>query len=260
MSAVPSDKSTALVAPRQRWSDVSSELHDVAITTWDVDPDAVSAQLPPWLSPDVFTVAGRKRAFVSAVTFLNRQFFVGYAPFVKLVCRQTNYRAYVRRGDQRAVWFFATSLGTPWVIVPRWIWRLPWARSRGEHSATWNDRQLAELRWSQTGELGEEQLVCRGTPEPPGRLEGFADERQTAQVLTHPFVGYLRRRCGSVVTYSVWHEPMQTLRAEPSTARFEHYERLGLVEPGQPPHSVLVQRHIHYLIVLPPRRVAAPIR
>jgi uncharacterized protein YqjF (DUF2071 family) len=246
------------LAPRQRWSDVSSELRDVAITTWDVDPAALATHLPPWLAPDRFILEGRERAFVSAVTFLNVDFFVGFAPFVRLTCRQTNYRAYVRRGAERAVWFFATTLGTPWVLVPRSFWCLPWSRSRGEHQAIWEGERLERLRWSVTSARGHEDLACRGTGELPGRLPGFATAEETALVLTHPMVGYLRRRSGDVATYSVWHEPMRTERAEPERARFELYEHLGLVERDRAPHSLLVQRQIQYLVMLPPRRVRSP--
>src|SRR5690606_4226196 len=122
--------SDGVLAPRQRWSDVSSLLRDLAITSWDVAPQALARHLPPWLSPDVFVVDGCERAFVSAVTFTNVDFFVGFAPFLRLRCQQTNYRAYVRRGEERAAWFFATSFASPWVVIPRTLWRLPWARAR----------------------------------------------------------------------------------------------------------------------------------
>lgn len=243
------------VTERVGWGDVSSLLQDFAITTWDVDPGALARRLPPELQPDVFTLDdGRPRAFVSAVTFLNTDFFVRFAPFVRLRAHQTNYRAYVRRGDERAVWFLGTSLASVGVIVPRWIWGLPWARSRVEAEARWSGDALEHYAWEGRGEHGVERLHVRGTGQPLGRLDGFEDDARTRLVLTHPMIGYLHRRKRTVVRYSVWHAPLQLELASVERARFELYERLGLVGTEQAPHSVLVQRRTQYLIRLPPRR------
>lgn len=249
---------SAIATPRQGLGDVSSVLVDFAITTYDVDPAALAAHLPEGLAPDVFRLDdGRERAFVSAVSFVNTDFFVRFAPFVRLTCRQTNYRAYVRRGDERAAWFFATSLGTRWVFVPRTIWRLPWAYAGGVAEARWCEAGLERLSWRADGTLGEERLSLRGTGAPVGRLDGFASAEETHEVLTAPTVGYLFRRGGAAATYSIWHAPLEMERARADEARFEHYERLGLVSPGATPHSVLVQRRTHYLIFLPPRSAPA---
>lgn len=245
---------SALAPPRQGLGDVSSVLQDFVITTWDVDPDALAAYLPEGLAPDVFRLDdGRERAFVSAVSFVNTDFFVRFAPFVRLTCRQTNYRAYVRRGEARAVWFFGTSLGTRWVAIPRHVWRLPWAYARGTSAATFGEGGLEHLEWRARGALGEECLVLSGSGVPVGRLDGFATAEETHEVLTAPTIGYLFRRGGTPVTYSIWHAPLEMERAQVEEARFEQYERLGLVEVGAAPHSVLVQRRTHYLIFLPPR-------
>jgi Uncharacterized conserved protein (COG2071) len=242
-------------APKMGLGDVSSSLEDVAITTWDVDPALLADLLPGGLEPDRYRLDdGRERAFVSAVSFLNRDFFMGMAPFVKIVARQTNYRAYVRRGDERAVWFFGTSLGSL-VLVPRHVWGLPWARSRGEHTASWSEAGLDHLSWQVESELGTESLELVGSGQPMGRLDGFEDEAQTQRVLTHPTIGYVSRRGRDVVSYSVWHRPFALERARADHARFSKYEELGLVAPEQPPHSALVQQQIHYLIFLPPHHV-----
>lgn len=243
--------------PRFGLFDVSSHLHHFVTTTWDVDVDALASHLPDELEPDAFTLDdGRERAFVSAVSFLNRGFHVGFAPWLKLTVRQTNYRAYVKRGHERPVWFFGTSLSSRvGLLIPQLVWRLPWAYADGNVDASWNGESLESLRWIAMGSLGEERLAIEGTGKPMGRLDGFPDQEMTQLVLTHPMVGFLRRRgSGAVVTYGVWHAPLSLERCYVKEARFEQFERLGLVEPDTPPHSVLVQRHTHYLIDLPPRR------
>lgn len=248
--------SPSALAPTQRLTDVSSELNSVAITTFDVDPDLMRSRLPAFLRPETVQLPQvGLRALVSAVTFLNTRFFVGFAPFVKLSCYQTNYRAYVRCNDDRAVWFFATSLGTPFVFLPRTFWRLPWHHARFRCDSRWNEGRCDHYVWRAGHAHGEEHIDARGTGQPMGVLPGFDSEEQTREILTDPMVGYLRRRSGQVATYSVWHPPFELERAESKAARFELFETLGLVEPGQVPHSVLVQPRIPYLIFLPPKNV-----
>ena len=244
-----------LPKPKQRWSDVSSVLSDLAITTYAVEPARLQALLPDGFSPEVVNLAGEEKALVSAVTFLNRRFFVGYAPFVKLSCHQTNYRAYVRYKGKRAAWFFATSLGTPWCIVPRLFWKFPWYHSKNQHAVSWSNGVCQHYEWNAQGFNGREMLIAEGTSVPMGVLPGFQHEKECWEVLTHPFAGYLTRRDGQTAHYSVWHQPFEMKRGKVRSARFELFERLGLVEQGQEPHSVLLQQSIHYLVFLPPKRV-----
>jgi uncharacterized protein YqjF (DUF2071 family) len=246
---------SALDAPRARLTDVSSTLRDVVITTYDVAPEVLASFLPKGLTVERFVMPdGRERAMVSAVSFFNTRFYVHFAPFVKLACGQTNYRAYVRRGEERAVWFFGTSLDSPFVLLPRHAWRLPWHRMHVERESAWSGERLESLRWHARAEGAEEKLVLRGTGEPLGVLPGFSSEEDTHRVLTHPLVGYLRRRDGRLVTYGVWHAHLEMERAQVEDARFERFEALGLVSRGQAPSSVLVQRTTQFLVLLPPRR------
>lgn len=246
---------TAIDRPRPRLTDVSSRLRDFVITSFDVDPDALASFLPPGLTVERFEIDGRERALVSAVSFLNTDFYVHFAPFVRLTCEQTNYRAYVRRGAERAVWFFGTGLASPFVLLPRHAWRLPWHRMHVERSSDWEGDALKELRWRARADGAEEHLEVRGTGRPLGRLPGFATLEATHEVLTHPLVGYLRRRDGRIVTYGVWHDRLVMEEAEVKAARFQRFEALGLTTSGQAPHSVLVQRTTDFVVLLPPRRV-----
>lgn len=246
-----------LVVASPRLTDVVSTLRGFAICTYDVPVAALARLLPPFLTPEVVRLDdGRTRALVSAVTFRNEDFHVGFAPFVRLVAEQTNFRAYVRRGDARAVVFFGTTLGSPFVVMPRYLWRLPWAYGRHRVDFAFGAGGGCErYEWHARSEHGEERLVARGLGEPTGRLDGFADAESTALVLTHPLVGYVRRRDGVQVTYSVDHEPLAMERARPEQARFELFERLGLVERGASPHSLLVMPETRFVVRLPPRRV-----
>lgn len=234
--------------------DVSSHMVDFAITTFDVDPAVLASKLPRGMEPTVGRMRdGRERAFVSAVTFLNTRFYVAFAPFVRLTCAQTNYRAYVSYRGQRGAYFFATHLDSVFVFVPRTIWGMPWHRSRVVQSAEWS-KGCAAYAWEGAGECVE-RLRARGTGEGIGVLEGFRDEAESRLVMTHPEIGWLTRRDGSLATYSVWHAPLELERCEVEEARFERWESFGLISRGQRPCSVLVQSATDYLVRLPPRRV-----
>ncbi len=74
---------------------------------------------------------------MSAVTFRDVDFRFRLAPFVRLGMIQTNYRAYVRAGDQRAVWFLGSTLSTSIVAVPRLLWKMPWTKAAATLDASW---------------------------------------------------------------------------------------------------------------------------
>lgn len=235
---------------------MSSSLRDFVITTYDVDRDRLASFLPPHLEVERVVIDGRERGLVSAVSFLNTRFFVHFAPFVKLECGQTNYRAYVRqkKNGERAVWFFGTSLASPFVLLPRHAWRLPWHRMRVARSSAWNGDALDTLSWHARAEGAEERLELGGTGQRLAVLPGFATHEDTHAILTHPLVGFLRRRDRKLVTYGVWHAALVMEEARVREARFELFEAHALIARGQAPHSVLVQRATDFLVRLPPQR------
>jgi hypothetical protein len=251
VSTNPSERTTP------GWFDVSSLLVDFVISTWSVAPSRLAELLPDGIQPDVFTLpSGTAAAFVSAVSFVNTRFSVGFAPFVEFTAPQTNYRAYIRRGDERAVWFCHTLFDSFTVVLPRHVFGMPWTRMRVAHEAEWTGEHLERLRWQARSRCGEEELHIEGRGEPIGPHEGFAVEAEARRVLTHPLVGYFRSPGGRVGRYGVGHAPLELERCRATRVRYELFERLGLIEPHQPPLSILAQRATHYTIFLPPRRVA----
>jgi hypothetical protein len=152
------------------------------------------------------------------------------------------------------VWFFGTSLDTVWVVIPRYWWNLPWHRDRIDIQASWTGPRCEHYLLRTTGKWGTAEAELAGTDEPTGVLDGFLDAEETAVVLTHPLAGYYLRRDGCLGTYSVWHERLQLRRGTARQTRFDVFTRLGLVEPGAMPHSVLLQRETEFIIQLPPKR------
>ncbi len=251
---------TAAPAPRPGALAALTTLEDIAIVTYDIDPDALAALLPPWIEPDVLTLAdGRQRALISAVSFRDVDFRFRLVPFIRLGMLQTNYRAYVRAGGERAVWFLGSTLTSRSVEVPRRLWSMPWHRVDGVLEATWDGATCRSWRSLISGPWGGMDVELVGSAEPMGRLDGMADEADTAMLLTHPLVGYYRRLDGPVSGYRVWHEPMHPTRGHAVRARYDVLESAGLIRSGQVPHSVLLECRSDFVVYLPPTLLDRPL-
>lgn len=247
-------------APRPGPIAALTTLEDIAIVTYDIDPDALATLLPAWLEPDVLTLAdGRRRALVSAVSFRDVDFRFRLVPFVRLGMLQTNFRAYVRAGEERAVWFLGSTLTSRSVAVPRRLWAMPWYRVDATLRATWDGEACRGWRSTATGSWGGMDVELTGTTEPMGILDGMADEAETARLLTHPLAGYYRRLDGQVAGYRVWHAPMHPTRGAMVHARYDVLESSALIAPAQTPHSVLLERRSDFIVYLPPRRLDGPL-
>lgn len=240
--------------PPSRWCNVITTLADFAIVTYAVSSDALRKLLPPEFEPDVFQLDdGTRCSFVSAVPFRDLDFRFECMPWMRFSFGQTNYRAYVRYKGRRCVWFFGTSLGSVWVNIPRHLWKLPWHPARIQFETKWDDNCCQMYNLSTTGAWGAAQLNLTGTTEESGRLDGFANIEETAEVLTHPLDGYYFRSDGRIGTYSIWHDRLDMRRANVSQARFTVFEQLGLITADEKPHSVLIQQATEFIIVLPPQ-------
>ena len=225
------------------------------MVTYRVDAEQLAATMPAEVGPDRFTFDdGTEGALVSAVPFLDRDFHFRFFPPAKVSCGQVNYRAYVTFRGQRGVWFFGTSLDSVFVTLPRFVWQMPWHRDDIAIDHEWDGDRCGSWSLTATG-WGAASCHLQPSGEPLGRLDGFADLDETLEVLTHPMVGWYERGRGRLGRYSVWH-PVLTLEscAAPGS-RFEVFERLGLTEPGQVPHSAVVARTVHFDVHTPPTRV-----
>jgi uncharacterized protein YqjF (DUF2071 family) len=132
--------------PDLRWLDATTILEQFALVTFDVDPVALATALPPGLEPEVRTLDdGRVRGFVSAVSFRDVDFRFAVAPWLRVSFFQTNYRAYVRGPDGRqAVHFFGTTLDSPLVGMPRYLWGMPWHPGRSSIESSWTDAGVCD--------------------------------------------------------------------------------------------------------------------
>lgn len=245
-----------LVQPPPSALTVITTLADFAIISFAVQPAALARHLAPGFEPEVYTLSdGSKRALISAVTFRDLDFRFQTFPWAKFAFSQTNYRAYVLHRGRRVAWFFGTSLATPFVLIPRHVWQLPWHFAKMEFETSWTGELCTDYELTTTADWGAAQLSLEGTAECADCLDGFLDAEDCAVILTHPLIGCYKRRDGRIGSYSVWHDRLTMYRGVAKKAYFQIFEDLALYPPGTMPHSVIVQRKTEFTIVLPPKLV-----
>src|SRR4051794_11053796 len=198
MRELPQDR------PALRWTNAQTILDCFALVTYAVEPARLARTLPEGVEVD----ERGGTALISAVPFLDRDFHFRALGFYKVSCGQVNYRAYVRHGDRRGVFFFGTSLDSIWVHLPRVVWRMPWHRDRICISAEWEgDQRCASYRFDASGSLGAGVLRARGTGRPMPNPMCFTEDGDCRATMLDPFVGWFQRRGGHELgRYSVWHE------------------------------------------------------
>ncbi|WP_188196960.1 DUF2071 domain-containing protein [Nonomuraea sp. SYSU D8015] len=235
--------------PRLRWYHAETDLDDFAIVSYRVDADALARHLPEGFAPMKMSFADGPGTLISAVAFKDRDFHFRFLPQIGIDCGQINYRAYVTAYGKPGVWFFGTRLDHPVVAIPQHLWGMPWRRDRIRIEADWDG---APARWRL--DAGDARCEATELPQPLTLLDGFADESDWLERLTHPTQGWYRRRDGGVGVYSIWHPVMRPRYFTAAAASFPVFERLGLITPDTPPHSILAQPRLHFDIHTPPRR------
>jgi uncharacterized protein YqjF (DUF2071 family) len=237
---------------------VVTTLSHFAIVTYAVDPAVVKPHLDERFELELVDLPGGPRALVSVVPFLDLDFRLARMPWPKFSFGQTNYRTYVVDGEtgETGVWFFGTCLDSMSVLIPHHLWKLPWYRGRIRFDCEPSGaRSYTFYRMQAQGQWAPATLELEVDSRPPAELAGFPDLETGMSVLTHPFKGWFRRRDGRLGSYSVWHEPLDPVRAHCVEARFDLLDRLELVpfaDQAQP-HNVMVQRETEFTILLPPR-------
>lgn len=246
-------------APAPGPRDAVATLRHFAIVTYAIPPERVAGLIDPRFALDCVTIDGVERALISLVPFQDHEFRWPASSGTPRRFGQTNYRIYVRDRDtgRRAVWFLGTTLGSWTVVVPRWLWRLPWhyGRFRVACEQGAGGRYLA-YRFETRSRWAPLDLALDHEPERPLDLPGFPDEATALDVLTHPLDGFYHRTDGRLGTYSVWHDRLAPTAGRVRHARVGLLDRLGIVpfaEQGTA-HSVLIQPETVFLIRLPPRR------
>jgi hypothetical protein len=240
--------------PAENIATVASTLFNFSIVTYAVDPDKLRKHIPENFELFTIYIGGKQKGLVSAVSFMNKKFrFKNLFPFIQSHFGQTNYRIYIKDTGtgENCAWFLGTSLGSAWVHIPRWLWKMPWFYAR--YTPPGNSPyslQMATSTGTSLLEITEEETLNF-------RWEGFSSAEEAMLVLTHPVKGYFRRQDGITSTYGVWHPRMEIKTGRAGNLYFEKFEEWGLVTRNEMlhPYSVLITPSIYFQVYLPPRRI-----
>jgi hypothetical protein len=189
------------------------------------------------------------------VAFRNHGFHFRAAPFARLSCGQADYRALVRHGDERGVWFFGGSLSSRLVTVANALWKMPWHHDSIEIAASSNVQGGDDWTFTADGNWGAAgvSLTTFGRP-----FQGTASD--VGATLVDPMIGWYPRTTGGVGRYSVWHEPLQLQEAVATVTRCDVFERLGVIDRDQAPASAGLQRRVPFEVHTPPTTIADRLR
>ena len=228
-------------------------LEEFAIISWSVDPERLQRSLPPGFEAD----EQRGVANIAMVAFKNHGFHFRAAPFARLSCGQADYRAFVRHGDERGVWFFGGSLSSRLVSVATQLWKMPWHHDAIKIAASSTDDSTNDSTNDSTGRWSLDAAGRWGGAAAVLTPTGQAFPAAPAPTI-NPLVGWYPRRDGGVGRYSVWHQPLQLREADAQVLRCDVFERLALIDRGQTPSAAGLQRRIEFEIHTPPTRLAPP--
>lgn len=250
---------TRLSRPAARGIDAITSLRHFALVSYLVPIERLQWYVDPAFEVVPFTVDGITGGLLSVVPFLDVDFRFARLPWLRFRMGQTNYRLYVRRGDEQMAWFLGTALDSFSVVVPHYAWQLPWHRARMRFDVLYSREQQRYIyyRVRTRSKWAAADLTLEGTNQPMPILPGFSSLAEQQFILTNPVRGVFYRRDGRLGSYTIWHPEMRLSSGHLRHARFALLERLGLLslEAAQQPHSVLLTPEIEFQISLPPRRL-----
>jgi len=254
--------SRLLTKPEPRGLSAETTLQHFAIVTYWVEPAALRQHLHPRFEPVCLSVDGKSaRSLVSVVTFLDRDFRFAACPWPTWSFGQTNYRAYVHDTEtgEQAVWFFGTCLDSLSVLVPRYLWKLPWHRAHMTFDCRYDEkaRRYSTFNVTTRSDWSPGELAITDSGETPTEIPGVANFEAGLVLLTHPLRGYFYRQDRALGSYAIWHSRTTPTKGQLQLATYPLLEKLGLVETGDTSsiHSVLMQPAIDFTIYLPPFRI-----
>lgn len=240
---------------------VSTLLRHFSIITYLVELEKLRAVIPEKF--DIYTIVVDNKQFglVSAVTFIDKDFhFKKIFPFWKLQFPQTNYRAYVvdKYTGEKCAWFFGTGLGSPLVVIPKRLWKMPWFFSKYKTYFDYKDRylsykiEISAPNSSATIDIEEHETSNFITKD-------FRNSEEARLILTHPVTGYFSRSDGNIGRYKIWHPKMEIKTGRCKNAYFEKFEKLRLLSMDEmnKPYSILLTKEIEFIIDLPPKQLTS---
>lgn len=246
--------------PQPKGIDVLCGLKHFAIITYAVPAERFKGLFPDRFQLDSIQVDGQEMGLVSVVPFIDLDFTSAVYPFPRFTMGQTNYRIYIidTQTQERCVWFLGTTLDSWTLLVPRYLWQLPWYSGRVRFDCEQDaEGRYRHYRMQTQAQWAPAQVSLSQDGSEPLDFPGFTDTESALVYLTHPLAGFYHRRDGKLGTYRVWHKELAVSPARLHQADFGLLSRLGLVTPAeqQAPYSVLIEPLNQFTIYLPPKRL-----
>lgn len=244
--------------PKPKGIDVLCGLKHFAIITYAVPADRFSGVFPDRFQLDTIQVDGQTLGLISVVPFVDVDFTSAVFPFPKFTMGQTNYRIYVidKKTGERCVWFLGTTLDSWTLLLPRYLWNLPWHAGKVRFDCRLNKCTGLYEKYEMTteSEWAEAAVELSQSEEDTFDFPGFPDSESALVYLTHPLAGFYYRRDGKLGTYRVWHKELQVKPATLKSAKFRLLSNLGIVSESEQrtPYSVLIEPLNEFTIYLPP--------
>lgn len=237
---------------------VHTLLEHFSIISFKVPIKRIEKYIPSPFKLWTFESKGENYALISAVPFMDKDFcFHNLIKYPKFSFYQTNFRAYVidTRTNEHCAWFFATNLGSPTYVIPKYVWKMPWEYAKYDFIGNVKDGVYTQYEIGIKSSIGNAEVRFEGTDKEMPLLEGFENIEEQKLILTHPVLGYYDQGKYEIGMYEIWHPELDLKVANSSVTHFDFFENLGLLsrEEMEDPHSVLVTESIEFEIVLPPK-------
>ncbi|MDQ3916137.1 MAG: DUF2071 domain-containing protein [Actinomycetota bacterium] len=253
-AAPPGDEQRPRRGPLAAEAEV--DLENVVFVTHAVPAARVRSLLPPGLALETFEGEdGRETALVTTTCFCNRDVRWRLTRRPTHTFNQITFRTYVTHGDDRGLYFFGDYVDT------LSSWAVQGMLAKGTKLAKFDldiERDgRGYARYSCAARSGAEAIrfVAETSGEPPA-VHPFTTGRQHDQFITFRLHGFARNPFGLHSHGRVDHRRFRTLSGRLLEGRFDFWENLGILEPGEtlPAYSVLTEPHIRF-ILMPPRPV-----
>ena len=247
--------------PKPKGIDVHCKLKDFAIITYAVEISRLSGLIPERFKLYTLKIKGTEKALLSVVPFKDVDFTLAVYPFPKFSMGQTNYRIYIIDSvtGENGVWFLGTTLDSWSVMIPKYLWKLPWHPGKINFDCVYDSKKGYYDRYLMKTVSDWAPAHCDLTQNETeiAELAGFPDQETGLVCLTHPLKAFYKRRDGKLGSYQVWHKKLNVQPGLLTKAHFGLLSRLGLVTETeqQEPHSVLLDPLNAFTIYLPPQVV-----
>lgn len=244
--------------PKPKGIDVLCGLQHFAIITYAVPAERFQGIFPRRFQLDTVEIDGQEMGLISVVPFIDIDFTSAVFPFPKFTMGQTNYRIYIidTQTGERCVWFLGTTLDSWTLVVPRYLWNLPWHAGTVRFDCTFNKATglYDKYHMKTQSSWAEASVELVQSKEDSFDFPGFPNTESALVYLTHPLSGFYHRRDGKLGTYRVWHKELEVKPAKLQSARFKLLSELGIVKESEQssPYSVLIEPINKFTIYLPP--------